>query len=188
MLRREVVVYGLVNRAVEGLVRREHGDEVWARVKASAGVEVSHFGRMQAYDDAITYRLVAAASEQLGVPGDELLIAFGRYWVEYVADEGYGAIFSMGGRDLRTFLEGLDAMHARVATGQPAMRPPSFLTEPADGGVVLHYMSERDGLGPMVIGLVQGLAHRFGETVTVRSMAPAGDVTHERFYIAWVEG
>lgn len=178
-------MYGLVNRAIEGLVRQDHGEVTWNRIKERAGVEVGFFGRMVAYDDAITYGLVGAASEELGVAVPDLLVAFGRYWVRYVAEEGYGAMFTLGGQDLRTFLQGLDAMHSRVATGHPGMRPPSFLVEDDGEDVILHYASEREGLGPMVVGLVQGLADRFGETVTVAALPRDPAFAHDRFRICW---
>lgn len=176
-------MYGLVNRAVEGLLRKEHGDEVWSQIKRRAGVTVSHFGRMEIYDDEVTYGLVGAASEVLGVSADLLLEAFGRHWVLYVAEEGYGSMLSAAGDDLRSFLEQLDSMHARVNLGHPEMRSPSFELEMEGEVMVLHYRSTREGLGAMVLGLLDGMARRFGETIEVEWIRPEGELDHDVFRI-----
>lgn len=176
-------MYGLVNRAVKGLVVREFGEEAWQRIRSRAGLEVDHFGRMQTYDDAITYGLVTAASEELGAPVDDLLEAFGRYWVLYVAEEGYGSMLSLAGDSLAPFLEQLDAMHARVATSHVEMRPPSFVLQRRGDHMLLHYHSTRAGLGAMVVGLLHGLAARFDEPITVEWRRAGDGADHDRYVI-----
>lgn len=178
-------MYGLVNRAVEGLVRSEFGDETWKAVLKRADLDIDHFGRMEYYDDAITYRLVGAASEELGAPAEDLLVAFGRYWVLYVAEEGYGAMLSMAGDSLRDFLEQLDAMHAQVGLGHPKLKPPSFRLAMEDDEVMLHYHSDREGLAPMVLGLLDGLSARFGEPIDVAWLKADTTHDHDRFRIRW---
>ena len=61
-------MYGLINKAVRGLVLEQFGDDVWARIRGRAGVEEEDFLSMTSYDDAVTYDLVAAASAELGHP------------------------------------------------------------------------------------------------------------------------
>lgn len=178
-------MYGLVNRAVEGLIRKEFGDSTWTAVMQRAGLAIDHFGRMEYYDDEVTYRLVGAASEELGAPADDLLVAFGRYWVLYVAEEGYGAMLSMAGASLRGFLEHLDTLHAQVGLGHPQMRPPAFRVERTGDDVLLHYHSTRAGLGAMVMGLLEGLAARFGERIEVTWLRADATVDHDRFRIHW---
>jgi hypothetical protein len=119
-------MYGLVNKAIEDLVTTEHGSEVWDTIRREAEVDIEGFVGMTPYDDAITYRLVAAAGRVLGVPGPELLRAFGRYWIQFTARQGYGQLLDMAGRDLPSFLNQLDAMHIRVGmTTASCVRPAS---------------------------------------------------------------
>ena len=66
-------MYGLVNKAIEGLVRDNHGDAAWRRIREKAGVTVEAFVSNEPYPDDITYRLVQAASEELATPALEFL-------------------------------------------------------------------------------------------------------------------
>ncbi|NEP08853.1 MAG: hypothetical protein F6K14_01050 [Symploca sp. SIO2C1] len=40
--------------------------------------------------------------------------AFGEYWVQYTAKEGYGEIMDMGGNDLPGFMENFDNVHTGI--------------------------------------------------------------------------
>ena len=159
---------GLVNRAIEQLVVSMKGEAGWRGVCAHAGVAADGFVSMQNYDDDITFRLVKAASERLGLPSEQVLEAFGEYWITYTAHEGYGALMAAGGTHLREFLANLNDMHGRVETIFAQVRIPLFRVEDvSDTEYRLYYASEREGLAPMVIGLVKGLAKRFGQSVEV---------------------
>ncbi len=161
-------MYGLVNKAIEDLISREHGAECWESVIRKAGIDDAGFVSMDSYDDGLTYGLVGAASDVLDVPAADLLEAFGRYWILYTAREGYGELIDLSGGSFAEFLENLDNLHTRVGLSFPELRPPSFSCEQVgDHSYHLTYRSERDGLAPMVIGLVRGLADKFGLQVTI---------------------
>ena len=124
-----------------------------ATIVARAGLEMPLFVAMEPYDDAVTYRLVDAASDVLGLTPSEVLEAFGEHWVLFTGREGYGPLLSAMGVTLPQFLRNLDAMHSRVALNMPGLRPPSFACEEIDErSLVLRYWSERPGLAPMVTG------------------------------------
>lgn len=181
-------MYGLINRAVRGLVTEQFGEDVWSRIRTRAGVEDDDFVSMNSYDDAVTYDLVAAASAELGAPAEAILEQFGGYWVRYTAVEGYGDLLASAGSDLVSFLSNLDQMHARVKLAFPDLRPPRFrVTDADDAGMRLHYFSDRPGLAPLVVGLVKGLAMRFGDEVTIESGRDGdGDDAHDVFDIRFV--
>lgn len=164
-------MYGLVNRAIEGLVTRKFGAEAWQRICKRADLGAPAFVAMEAYDDAITYGLVGAASAELGMAPASILEAFGEYWTSYTIEEGYGDMLTMMGSSLDEFLDNLDSMHARIGGTMPALVPPSFRREPQpDGSSILHYQSKRQGLAPMVLGLLRGLARRFSIQIEVRQL------------------
>ena len=96
-------MYGLINRAVKGLVTEQFGSEAWDRIRVRAGVEEEDFISMESYDDSVTYDLVAAATEELGLDASTILEAFGGYWVEYTAVEGYGELLNSVGDTLPEF-------------------------------------------------------------------------------------
>lgn len=169
-------MYGLVNRALQQLVKSQRGEQVWNEIRAKAGVGDEVFMRMDSYPDDITYRLVAAASEVLAMPADQMLRKFGHYWTRYTMDEGYGALLSDLGGSLHEALAALDAMHARVALLYPALKPPTFDVSSDDPSHIrLAYRSQRSGLAPMVIGLIEGMGERYGVRVAVEQLQARDD-------------
>ena len=180
-------MYGLVNKAVEGMVCSKFGEASWARIKRAAEVDVDVFISMDAYDDAVTYRLVDAASKELGMPAASVLEAFGEYWVMYTATEGYGEVLKMSGATLAEFLMNLDNLHARVGLSFPELRPPTFwTTDVADGSLQLHYRSERSGLAPMVVGLLRGVGSMFATSLEVEHAERLDDgADHDVFLVTY---
>ncbi|MCP9777654.1 MULTISPECIES: heme NO-binding domain-containing protein [unclassified Cyanobium] len=165
-------MYGLVNQAIQDMICVNHGQEAWTNVRLRAEVAVDHFEGMEPYPDDLTHRLVMAASVELGESPHALLRAFGEFWVTYTAAQGYGPLMEMAGSNLPEFLRNLDDLHARVGVNFPQLVPPSFDTEePEEGTMHLHYHSQRQGLAPMVIGLVEGLGDRFATPVQVEQLA-----------------
>jgi len=166
-------MYGLVNQAVADLALKLGGDELWDRVRLGAGLQGASFVAMDPYDDEVTGRLVASASEALDLPAEEVLRAFGRHWILFTAQEGYGALLGAMGRTLPELLANLDAMHARIAFTMPQLRPPSFRCEEMSATrFLLRYRTHRDGLVPMVEGLLDGLGEIFHDPVTVVEVQP----------------
>lgn len=174
-------MYGLVNRAVEQMVRERFGAERWHAIQARAGLEDEGFLALRTYPDDVTYRLVVAASEELGLPAPAVLEAFGEYWVQATAQASYGDLMRLSGRTLPEFLQNLDQMHSRLALTFKQMQPPSFrCSDVTPESLVLHYHSERAGLLPFVVGLVKGLGTYFEtpvrvEVVSSRDAGAAGD-------------
>lgn len=180
-------MYGMINRAIEDLVRSRAGDKAWGRVCDQAGVQQAPFITMESYPDDVTYRLVAAASDVLGLPVPEVLAAFGEHWVMYTAQEGYGDLLAMGGTTIQEFLANLESLHAHVAMGFPNLRPPLFWSTEATGASVrIHYQSTREGLADMVVGLLQGLGKIYGTPLRVthdRRLVDGAD--HDEFLVEY---
>lgn len=180
-------MYGLVNQAVEELVRTNHGDAAWEDIKQRAGVQSEAFLGMEQYPDEMTFKLAAAAAEVLHAPPDEIFRAFGEYWVLYTAKRGYGDMMTMAGKSLPEFLQNLDMLHTRVGVLMPDLHPPSFVcTDVADHSLNLHYYSRRAGLAPMVVGLVQGLGKMFDKATEVHHIKDrhSGE-DHDVFRVSW---
>lgn len=180
-------MYGLVNTAVADLARAVGGESAWQAIRARAGVDEESFIGMNGYPDDITYRLVAAASDELGLTQQQVLTAFGRHWVTYTSQQGWGPLLQAAGATLPEVLAGLDAMHARVRLMMPQLRPPSFTcTDLTPTTLVLHYWSDRPGLAPMVVGLVEGLAELLGGSASaehVRAVTQGAD--HDEFVVTY---
>ena len=128
---------------------------------------------------------LGAASEVLGAPAEDLLRVFGEYWMTFTAEKGYGETLEFAGSTFREFLENLDEMHARISLSFPHLQPPSFdLEELEDGRLELHYHTDRPGLAPMVIGLLNGLAKRFGQEIDLIHEGPEQEGGHDRFLMS----
>lgn len=183
-------MYGLVNQAIEGLVRSQAGDATWETIKQRAGVKEDFFVGMQSYPDSVSYQLVGDASEVLGVPAAELLEQFGEYWVLYVAQQGYGHWLTMSGTSLKEVLLRLDYLHAQVGLSFPELKPPAFrCSDFQENALTLHYFSERPGLAPMIVGLIKGLASRFQTKVAVKQTAStAAGAEHDEFFVEYWQG
>ncbi len=178
-------MYGLVNKAVKDLVISSFGDDAWTEIAKAADVE-PHFISMDTYDDAVTYRLVEEASKRLDVPAEDLLRKFGEYWITYTASEGYGPIVDMFGESLEEFLRHLgNDLHGRVAMTMPDLHPPEFATEEiGPSHFHVHYKSHRQGLSPMVLGLLEGLAARYQTKATVTHKETLSETpSHEVFEV-----
>lgn len=182
-------MYGLVNRAVEDLVTHKFGAETWERVKARAGVDVEMFVAMSPYPDDVTYSLVTAASEELGMAVPEVLEAFGEYWMQFTAREGYGELLDLMGHDVPSFLEELDEVHERLKLSFPDLVPPSIaVSDVTDASVVVHYRSDREGLAPFVVGLLRGVGARFGRPVEVTLQKARADGNgHDEFLVRYLD-
>ena len=182
-------MYGMVNKAIEQMVCANQGVTVWEEIKAKANVDVDAFISNESYDDDVTYRLVAAASAILALPAEEVLKAFGRYWVLETAQKGYGALMKTSGRNLAEFLVNLDHMHTRVKLMFPKLVPPRIeCREVAATSLQLHYFSHRPGLAPFVVGLVEGLGEMFGTPAQVEQVGWKGaDADHDTFSVRWSE-
>lgn len=161
-------MYGIVNKAMEDLVVSSAGEESWQKIKALAGLQELQILESSNYDDDITNRLLSAASQVLEQSVDDLLYAFGNHWVMYTGREGWVSLFSASGDDLISFLMNLDDMHARVNAAMPEGKMPEFTLFEKDGAYQLEYRSSREGLAPMVAGILSGLAEQFDESWDIK--------------------
>jgi|GEM_PF-3107266 hypothetical protein len=66
-------MYGLVNRAVEDLVKATAGDAAWDSIKAKVGQSDLQFLDTKNYDDQLTLDLVAACSELMDLPQADVI-------------------------------------------------------------------------------------------------------------------
>ena len=179
-------MYGLINKAVEDLVRSRFGDDAWHRIRTRSGLPDQPFMPLSPYDDQSTYGLVAAASAELGAPMEAVLEQFGTFWTEYTAVGAYGELLNSVGRTLPEFLGNLDLMHARLKSSFPELSPPSFrVTDETPTSLVLHYHSERAGLAPLVVGMLRGLGNRFGVAISIEVARSEHPVPHDIFRVSW---
>ncbi len=183
-------MYGLVNQAIKGLITSEYGREAWDEIARRCPLEVPDFDPMEPYADEMTYSLVAMAAEVTDVPADRLLEAFGEHWTLHVADKGYGPLLDSLGPSLHDCFRCLDALHVAVKKSYPALVPLSFRFDALDSSSgLLHYVSSRAGLAPMVVGLIRGLASRYEVEVEIEQVESRDDgADHDVFRVTTLPG
>lgn len=179
---------GIVNQAFASFVTEQLGVAVWAEATARAGVDDVVLLTTEAYPDELTFQLAGHVCDITSIPLDDALALFGEYWITYAHRRGYGPLIANAGSDFEAVLRGLEALHTRVALVFPGSDVPDFSVEGSPStGIQLLYESRRSGLGPFVLGTLNGLLKHFGEDVSiVREPLPIeGSGCRERFSITW---
>lgn len=180
-------MYGLVNKAIKDLVVNNHGEEKWKEICRLSDFHDEEFIGMNPYPDKLTYDLVKNASRVLQADAAAILEAFGEYWILYTADEGYGDLMDLTGSSFVEFLSNLDMLHYRINNIMPELAAPQFSTRnETENSVELEYRSHRDGLVPMLYGLIKGLGKRFDLVVQVEQIQEKNDENDcHVFLIKW---
>ncbi len=180
-----VLMYGLVNQMVQDYVTARHGEAVWARVAIAAQLDGIPFVLSAPYPDSLTYTLVGATCAETGLPSSDVLIGIGHFFTGYASSRGYEDLMRAAGGSFPLFLDNLDRLHSQLGNAFPELRPPSFhVSHVTEDTLRLHYYSTREGLAPMVIGLMQSLGDRFNLQIHVELLAPRGDgQDHDEFAI-----
>lgn len=180
-------MYGIVNKAIEDLIRENFGDAKWEAIKQRSGVDIDFFLSNEPYDDAVTYQLAQAASTETGMSLEQVLEAFGEWWILRTSREKYGALLQAGGANLMAFLSNLPVFHNRIMLIYPKLTPPEFrVSDVAENSIHVHYLSARQGLQSFVRGLLLGIGKLYGKEVDVTLLQSrnAGD-SHEVFRVSW---
>ena len=177
-------MYGIINKAIKDLVLTNFGEEAWEEIYAKAKAPDSEFTTLEVYDDKVTYDLVGAASEVLNVKPEEVLYLFGKHWVSYTKNHGYGALMDRFGHSFSESLKNLNQLHMRMGDSMPNMKAPAFrVIEHSKKEMDLEYHSSRHGLAPMVSGLLDGMAEKFGESIEIEHIARNSEQKFDLFKI-----
>ena len=183
-------MFGWINDCTECLVISKFGEETWHKIKETANCNVMDGGflRYKYYPDSDTVELVVAASEVLGISVDDVLYAFGDYFIDYVKDNGYSNVLECLGSNLRDWLSNLNSLHDHLQASYPkGFVAPVFWSEDdldspsvSGGGsvtggsstaasvaenanaILVHYYSKRGSLlVPLVTGLIKKVAKEY---------------------------
>ena len=180
-------MYGIVNKAMEELVITKFGEQKWERIKQASGIDIDFFVSNEPYDDAITYKLALAASNELQLPVSKILEVFGNWWVVHTSKEKYGGLMNAGGKTFQEFMLNLPAFHNRIMLIYPKLTPPEFrVNNINENSVNVHYYSKREGLKDFVVGLFHGLAEIYDIEIEVELLnSRDSGHDHEIFCIKW---
>jgi hypothetical protein len=180
-------MYGIVNKAIEDLIKENFGEDKWEAIKKRSGIDIDFFISNEPYDDDITYKLAGATSEEMDMPIEKVLEALGEWWVLRTTKEKYGGMMEAGGNNLKEFLINLPVFHHRVMLMYPKLTPPEFkVSDLQEQSINVHYFSKRHGLKEFVRGLLQGLGKMYGTEVAIELLESRDDGSdHEIFKVSW---
>ncbi|MBA4144364.1 MAG: heme NO-binding protein [Azospira oryzae] len=180
-------MYGIINKAIEDLIKENFGEEKWDHILKRSGIEMDFFIGNEPYDDDITFKLAIAASEETGLSLSDVLITFGEWWVLRTCKQKYGGLMAAGGTSLKEFLQNLPVFHNRVMLIYPKLTPPEFrVSDQTEKSILIHYFSKRQGLQEFVRGLLQGLGKLYETSVDIDLIQTRneGD-NHEIYKVSW---
>ncbi len=180
-------MYGIVNKAIEELVKENFGEGKWEIIKQKSGIDIDFFISTEPYDDTITFTLAQTVAKEMNMPLGDVLRAFGEWWVLRTGLEKYGPLIKAGGSNLKEFLINLPHFHNRVSLIYPKLTPPEFLvTDIGENSLNLHYHSQREGLQEFVYGLITGLSKMYGVESRISLLQSRNQgSSHEIFNISW---
>lgn len=180
-------MYGIVNKAIQGLVTSNFGEDKWLEVKAKSEVNVTAFISNEPYEDDITFKLAIAASDVLQMELEDVLHAFGEYWILETGLNHYGHLLKAGGDNLKEFLINLPNFHSRIMLMYPELNPPEFQIEVLENNaLIVHYYSSRNGLSAFMQGLLSGTAKMYQVDAQVEQTGFKGaHADHDSFKVTW---
>ena len=158
---------GTIPKCLEDMVKANHGQESWARIREEAGVARFHsYLTTEDIPDEVVIGLFQSSAKVLGRSLQDVMDDFGMYWSTAYAPDIYGQYFRRAS-SAKEMLLSMSEVH-RITTGKVAnSAPPRFSYEqPDDDTLVMRYHSER-GLSALMPGLIRGVGAYFKERVEV---------------------
>jgi hypothetical protein len=155
---------GVVFNLLEQLVARDFGEDTWDTLLDTAGLD-GVYTSLGSYPDEDLAKLVAAASDALGMPADDVVTWLGRNALPLFA-ERYPQLFAPHESTRRFVLTLNDIIHPEVRKLYPGADVPEFDFDVRDDLLVMGYRSPRK-LCSFAEGLLLGAADHYGEKLTI---------------------
>ncbi len=172
-------MHGLLNRSIQGFLRRTYGEAVWHDVAARAGLGPDGFEAMLDYDDNLTDRVINAAALRLDRPRDALLEDLGTYLVSHPDLERLRRLLRFGGTGFVDFLHSLDELPDRARMALPELELPELdLNEQRPDRFRLMCKSPLIGAGHVILGLLRAMADDYGSLAVLEHEGswPEGEI------------
>mmetsp|Transcript_9142 Transcript_9142/g.19683 ORF Transcript_9142/g.19683 Transcript_9142/m.19683 type:complete len:653 (-) Transcript_9142:355-2313(-) len=138
-------MHGLIHVIFKSFIVTDFGEDTWQQVLAKCGLEDdTPIMQMQQYPDDLTLAAVGAACAVLNVDVDTALGLFGRFFVRYLAANGWTRMLLSLGSTLEDLLVNLNGLHSNLERDfRTAIFPQFHVTHLDCGGLELHYTSAR---------------------------------------------
>ena len=183
-------MYGIINQAIQQMVTRDHGEEVWLNIIHKSGIDVYEFRNHESYDDKYTYVLAETLAEHLKTNISEILRSLGEFWIIDISLKKYPAMMAAGGTSFREFLFHLPKFHNRIYLSYPNLVAPEFKIYDNGDDIAVEYHSEREGLTHLMEGMLLGISKMFNEhlaLVKLEYTKSNSTFDHDLFLITWIK-
>lgn len=161
-------MYGLLLDSIQKFIREKYGEHYWIAIRRRANLSNHWFVTHEVYSDSVMTDLVDSAAAVLGEDRNHVMRMFGEYFVNTIGRYGYARLLRVLGRDMRDFLNGLDNLHEYLRFSYSKMRAPMFSCEKETSrGMLLHYITERQGYLPYVIGQLEAVGKIYGKEISI---------------------
>ncbi|MEM0937664.1 MAG: heme NO-binding domain-containing protein [Pseudomonadota bacterium] len=169
---------GLINRAIQCFVRDTYGQDRWRSVARSLGLTPDGFETMLQYEDGETERLLAVVSVELGKDQQTILEDLGTYLVSHETTSGIRRLLRFCGETFTDFLHTLNDLPSRAQLAMPGLVLPELeVREDPPGQFRVFVLTNREGWGDVVLGLLRAMADDHGALVVMERAAGSGPIS-----------
>ena len=162
-------MHGLINRTIERFIRDTYGRDVWMALVQPLELGLTEFEAMLTYDEAMTHRVLEAATTKLDKPLPEILEDIGTYLVSHPNVEAPRRLLRFGGVTFEDFLHSLDDLPARARLAVSDLHLPQLeLREHRRSAFSLAVRAgpgDLEGFGFVVMGMLRAMADDYGALV-----------------------
>ena len=157
---------GLINRSFQCFLTDTYGVSLWDAVARQMGISPAGFESMLSYDDALTDRMIDAASGLLRRPRDSLMEDMGTYLVSHETLGTVRRLLRFSGGNFAEFLNLIEELPERGRLVLPDLDLPQLdLADLGAGHFRLRCQSRLAGAGHVIMGLLRAMADDYGALV-----------------------
>lgn len=159
-------MYGHIHIILKDLVDTVAGSSKWRQILKEAGLDKpeaeARILDTVVQDDDVTYGLVGATCKVLGLTAEQALTTFGRHFVTFALRSGNACFLKAQGTTLPKFLANINHLHNHLERDHPNARFPFVEAkyDPVKDEVLLTYLSTRENLAPLVVGVIEEIGKR----------------------------
>lgn len=157
---------GVVADCLQKLVNDRFGEAKWREIVKLSGMSENTFIVSADIDDAKVMTMISNTGKVLNISQQQLVDAFGDYWVSNYSAKIYGIYYSKY-KTAKEFIKGLDSIHDITTRTVPNSAPPRFEFQDVDANTLMVTYKSRRNMIDFYVGLVKGVGKYYKTPLTV---------------------
>lgn len=155
-------MYGHIHIILKDLINVSFSAEKWAEILARSGFEEEQILESVQHPDEVSFQLLGATCQVTGLDLEEVLEAFGRHFIGFTLQSGYGRLFKALGNSFPSFVANVNYLHNHLERQHPHALFPyiEVVHEDGENSMELHYLSTRSGMKKIVVGTLTELGRQ----------------------------